>query len=151
MAIPLIGQDRVDQMSVALALANILKNTTADQKAILDAVESLLADMKNVQDKAGANPELNKAENDLLQMVASVLLAQGVPDLLKEGDIAGIKGIFRDLGQSKDKIMLDYALSIKPYYSNIVKELTTNLAMLQLKGMLSKKMTEEELKNLEPR
>ncbi|MCX5679897.1 MAG: hypothetical protein NTZ95_04495, partial [Candidatus Omnitrophica bacterium] len=97
---------------IMFALANILKNPTEDQKLILDAVESLLNDMKNLEEKAGTNPELNKAESDLLQMVASVLLAQGVPDLLKEGDIEGVKGIFRDLGASKDKIMLDYAQSI---------------------------------------
>ena len=71
--------------------------------------------------------------------------------MLKAGDIEGVKGIFKDLGQSKDKIMLGYTQSIKPYYDNIVKELTANMAMLQLKGMLSKKITEEELKELEPR
>lgn len=144
-------ESRIPDMQIALALANILKNPTAEQKAVLDAVEALLADMKNVEEKAGANPELTKAENDLLQMVATVLLAQGVPDLLKAGDIEGIKGIFRDLGASKDKIMFEYNQSIKPYYINIVKELTANLALLQLKGMISKKIIEEELKNLEPR
>ncbi|MCX5679896.1 MAG: hypothetical protein NTZ95_04490 [Candidatus Omnitrophica bacterium] len=97
-------------MHMAMKLASILKNPTSDQKLILNAVESLLADIKNLEEKAGTNPELNKCENDLLQMVASVLLAQGVPDLLKEGDIEGVKGIFRDLGASKDKIMLDSSL-----------------------------------------
>ena len=144
-------EGRIPDMQIALALANILKNPTEDQKAVLDAVEALLLDMKNINEKAGANPELAKAESDLLQMVASVLLAQGVPDLLKAGDIEGVRGIFKDLGQSKDSIMLDYNESIKPYYNSIVKDLTANFAILQLKGMLSRKITEEELKNLEPR
>jgi len=145
-------EGRIPEMQVVLALADILRNPTEDQKLVLDAVEGLLKDMKNIQDKAGVNTlELTKAENDLLQMVANVLLAQGVPGLLKAGDIEGIKGIFKDLGQSKDSIMLDYTQSIKPYYNNIVKELTANLAILQLKGMLSKKITEEELRRFEPR
>jgi len=151
LAIPLTDPGRIDEMSITLLLANILRNPTEDQKAVLTAVEALLTDMKNIEEKTGKSSELTKAENDLLQMVAAVLLAQGVPDLFKEGDITGIKGIFKDLGTAKDKIMMGYSESIKPYYSNIIKELIANLAILQLKGILSNKINEEKLKNLEPK
>lgn len=149
-ATPLSPNSRSQDMDIAFILAKILKNPTEDQKLVLYAVESLLADIKAIQEKAGASPELARAETDLLQIVAAVLLVQGVPDLLKTGDIDGVKGIFSDLGASKDKILLDYSESVKPYYENIVKELTANLAMLQLKGMLSGKLTEEELRKMKP-
>jgi hypothetical protein len=141
----------IGEIEIALALANILKNPTEDQKLILDAVEGLLKDIKKIEENAGQNPELSKAESDLLQMVAACLLAQGVPDLLKADDMTNLKGIFKDLGQSKDRLLMDYKDSIKPYYTNIVKELEANLAVLQLKGIVSKKITEEELRRFEPK
>ena len=148
---PITGQETADQMSVAMAIAKILKDPTQMQKLILDAIDGLLKDIQDVQEKAGFNQELNKSENDLLQMAVAALLAQDVPELLRAGDVESINGIFRDLGQAKEKLMLDYSQSIKPYYSSVVKELSVNLYALQLKGMLSKNITEEELCNLEPR
>jgi len=140
------------ESNTSILLRNIISNPTADQKEVLDATQALISDIAKIAEAMGdMDPELSKVENDLLQMVASFLLAQGVPDLLKAGDIEGVKGIFKDLGTSKDKLMMGYAQSIKPYYENIVKELSANLAVLQLKGILSKKLTEEELKNLEPK
>ena len=139
------------EMQIALALANILKNPTEDQKLIIDAIESLLKDMLKIEGEAVKSEELTKAENDLLQMAAAVLLAQGIPDLLKEGDVENMKGMFKDLGASKDKVLLDYNNSIKPYYNNIAKEIAANVAVLETKGMIKKNLTEEQLKKLEPR
>ena len=139
------------EMQIAMALANILKNPTEDQKAILDAITSLLKDVANAEGENGKSDELTKAENDLLQMAAAVLLAQGIPDLLKEGDVENMKGMFKDLGASKDKVLLDYKDSIKPYYNNIAKEIAANIAVLETKGMIKKNLTEEQLKKLEPR
>jgi hypothetical protein len=138
-------------MSLAMALASILKDPTDDQKLVLDIVETLLNDMKELKTEKAQNPDLDKTENELMMVVTSYLLAQGIPDLLKEGDISNIRNIFKDFGQSRDKIMLDYRESIKPYYNRMIKELESNLAILQLKGILSKKLTQEELHKFEPK
>jgi len=151
LAIPLMDHKMADQMSVALALANILKNPTEDQKLLIDTITNLLKGISEIEGEAGKSDELNKAENDLLQMAAAVLLAQGIPDLLKEGDVENMKGMFKDLGTSKDKVLLDYKDSIKPYYNNITKEIAANIAVLELKGIVNKKLTEEQLKKMEPR
>jgi hypothetical protein len=139
------------EMSLAMALASILKDPTDDQKLVLDIVETLLNDMKELKTEKAQNPDLDKTENELMMVVTSYLLAQGIPDLLKEGDISNIRNIFKDFGQSRDKIMLDYRESIKPYYNRMIKELESNLAILQLKGILSKKLTQEELHKFEPK
>jgi len=139
------------EIRVALALAKILKNPIADQKLLIDTVINLLNDISNAEGESGKSKDMIRAENDLLQIVAGVLLAQGIPDLLKEGDIDNLKGMFKDLGVSKDRVLLDYKESIRPYYNNIVKEIAANLGILETKGIIKKKLTEEELKKLEPR
>ena len=75
-------------------------------------------------------------------------MAQGVPDLMKSGDMANLKGIFKELGLSRDKIMFDYAESIRPYYASMIKELESNMAVLQLNGILSNKLTQEDRKSV---
>jgi hypothetical protein len=139
------------ETQITLALANILKNPTEDQKLLIDAITSLLLDMSKIEGEAGKSDELTKAENDLLQMVAAVLLAQGIPDLFKEGDVENMKGMFKDLGASKDKVLLEYRDSIRPYYNNIAKEIAANIAVLEIKGIVNKKLSEEELRKMEPR
>jgi hypothetical protein len=146
LAIP-IGEANAQEMEIALKLANIMKNPTEDQKFILATVETLLKDVKNMEDQTGS-PELKKASDDLLQMVASVLIAQAIPDLLKEGDVASIKNIFSGLNDSKIKILQDYQESTRPYYDEIVKDLSNNMSLLQLKNVLSGSMTKEELEKL---
>lgn len=137
------------EMEMALVLANILKNPTEDQKSVLNAVESLLKDVTNIEQETGS-PELKKTSDDLLQMVAAVLIAQAIPDLLKEGDVANIKTIFSDLNTDKSRILLEYQDSIRPYYEEIARELSKNMDVLQLKNILSKNMTRKELENLPP-
>ena len=138
------------EMNIALALAKILKNPTEDQKQILDAVASLLNDLKNTEDQSGS-PELKKATDDLLQMVASILIAQAIPDLLKENDVANIKNIFAELNVAKGKIMIDYQEGTKPYYEEVKNMLSKNMAILQLDNIISNQMMEKELAKMEPK
>ena len=95
-------------------------------------------------DKAKSE-ELKKAENDLLNAVANILLAQAMPDLLKKGDMANIKGIFQELDTQKKAILMEYEKGTKPYYDNMLKDLAKNMAILQLKNILNGNMTKEEL------
>jgi DNA-directed RNA polymerase sigma subunit (sigma70/sigma32) len=83
-------------------------------------------------------------------VAASILIAQAIPDLLKEGDIANIKAIFIELNTSKASIMLGYQKSTKPYYDEIKKLLSKNIALLQLNDIISKGILEKELATLEP-
>ncbi len=145
-----IKESNREEMEVALRLAEILKNPTESQKVTLDSIESLLSDINKIEDGKSASPELKKASDDLLQMVASILLVQAIPDLFKEGDVANIKAIFTELNTTKNRIMLEYQDATKPYYSEIVKEMSKNMAILQLKNMLSNKMTKEQLEKLPP-
>ena len=99
-------------------------------------MKSLLADVSKIEQDSGLSPELAKASDDLLQMVAAVLIAQAIPDLLKEGDISSVKGIFSELNASKIKIMADYQESVKPYYEEIKKILAKNEVTLRLADIL---------------
>ena len=139
-------------VETAMRLADILKNPTDDQKTIIDTIKALLGDTHRTEKEPGKqpNPELKKAQDDLLNAVANILLAQAVPDLLKQGDISNIKTIFQELDTKKNKIMLEYAKSTKPYYENMIKDLAKNMAILQSKNLLSPNMAKDELDKLPP-
>ncbi len=155
LAVPAINKEgmSVQEMDVALKLANILRNPTDDQKAIIDAIKALLGQTEKVMEE-GANKakseEMEKAQNDLLQAVANILLAQAVPDLLNKGDVSNIKAMFSELDTQRNKIMLEYAQSTKPYYENMIKDMAKNMAMLQSKNLLNPNMSKDELSKLPP-
>ena len=136
-----------DKTAFVTILSGILNNPTREQKEILEAAEAILKDINNVLGESGQSPELTKAQNELIQMVANVLLAQAMPDLLKSGEMAGIRDVFKDLDTQKTKVMLNYQTATKPYYESIKKDLTKNMAILQLNNIFSKGMIEAELKN----
>ncbi|MDO8535732.1 MAG: hypothetical protein Q7S30_01795, partial [Candidatus Omnitrophota bacterium] len=146
LSIPM-GDVGPQEMQLAMLLTNALKNPTEDQKQVLDAVTTLLKEV-NKQQQESDSSELKKAADDLLQMTAAVLIAQAIPDLLKEGDVANIKGVFSELNVTKNKIMLDYQKSTKPYYDEVIKELSKNMSILQVKNIISNNMTDEELAKL---
>ena len=145
------GAELKDEMNRASVLSAATKNPADEQKVIMDSVKALLTDVNKVEKESGnIAPELKKAENDLLNAVANILLAQAMPDLLKKGDIANVRAIFSELDSSKGKIMLEYAKSTKPYYENMLKDLAKNMAILQLKNILNPNITKEELAKLPP-
>ncbi|MDD5136736.1 MAG: hypothetical protein PHN63_05255 [Candidatus Omnitrophica bacterium] len=152
LAIPVRDFNAAD-MEAAMRLANALKNPTEDQRMILDAIKALLVDTAKAQaELAGknANPELKKAEDDLLNAVANILLAQAMPDLIKKGDMANVKTIFSELDMQKRNILSEYQKSTKPYYDNIIKDMAKNMSILQLKNILDGKMSKDELDKLPP-
>jgi len=142
------GELTPQEMEIAMLLTNILTNPTAEQKVILDAMASLMNEIQKMEEESGGDPELAKAQDDFTQMVATALLAQALPGLLKEGDVSSIKGIFGDLNEENSRILLEYRASAKVYYDNVVKELAANIATLQIKDLLSKELTERELEKL---
>jgi len=144
--IGLTGEFNQANMEIAMMLAAIMRNPTEEQKVILDALASLFDDAKNLE--GTDNPELKKASDDFTQMVTTVLLAQAIPDLLKEGDISSINGMFGELDSEKSHILLAYNTSVKIYYNNVVKELAANITTLQIKNLLSRDLTEKELEKL---
>ena len=127
-----------------MMLSKIIRNPTQDEKKIMDVLTDILITVEGLnKDSAGAE-SLKQAADDLLQMVASVLIAQAVPDLLKEGDVANIKGIFSDLDTSRRAILTDYNESVKPYYDEMKKMLSSN------KSVVFNAMLEKELSKMEP-
>ncbi|MDP3792075.1 MAG: hypothetical protein Q8R38_08560 [Candidatus Omnitrophota bacterium] len=148
LAVPQAGVS-AQEMDIAAKLANILKNPTQDQRLMLDVMTALLNEVKRQEQESGS-PELKKASDDLLQAVAAILIAQAIPDLLKDGDVSNVKNIFSELNTSKGKIILEYQESVKPYYDDMKKIISKNIALLQLNNILSKNMMEQELSKLEP-
>ena len=138
-----------DMADLAVRLENIIKNPTADQKEVLDAISVILKDMEKDQGQDGS-PDIRKSSDDLLQAVANILIAQAIPDLLKEGDVSNIKNMFSELNTSKNKIMFDYNEAVRPYYQELKKLLSKNLSILQLSNLVSKQMLEEEIDKLQP-
>ncbi len=138
-----------EEMEIAMQLAAIIKNPTENQKVVLGAITALLNEV-NKQEQESASPELKKSSDNLIQMVAAVLIAQAIPDLFKEGDISNIKNIFSELNTQKGRIILEYQDSVKPYYKEIAKELSNNMNILQLKNILSGNMAKEQLEKLPP-
>ena len=150
MAVPIDQAAREQAAEAAGHLADIFKNPSEDQKIILDAMKTLLNDVNKVEDPSNQSPELQKASDDLLQVVASILIAQAIPDLLKEGDVAGIKNIFTELNITKGKIMIDYQEAVKPYYEEVKKLLAKNMAMVQLSNIVPKSIMVDELFKMSP-
>lgn len=127
-----------------IRLASMLENPTKDQKEMLDAAESMLKEMQNIE-KGSESPELKKVADDLLQMVAAIA-SQAYPDLLKEGDAANnIKGIFSELRVTTDG-------SIKKYYNEIVGVILEDMSRMTadeantVLGGITKEAFESELR-----
>jgi hypothetical protein len=136
--------EEITGVNALYKLAAIINNPTEDQKLMLSSVEALLKDVKNIENQSNS-PELKKASDDLVQAVAAILLAQAVPDLLKGSEATEIKGIFKDLDAVKDNIMFEYNESVKPYYDEMKKLISKNMAMLQLSSIVSKAMIDDKL------
>ena len=134
-------------MEVATMLANIFNDPTAEQEIMVDVLESIMNETKKLEEETG-DEALKESSDDFTEMVATVLLAQALPGLLKEDDISNIKGMFEELDTEKGQILLEYKDSAKVYHSNVVKELATNIATLQIKDILSKELTEKDLEKL---
>jgi hypothetical protein len=135
------------KMDVALLMADILKNPTVDQKNMIDLCESLIKEIDKV-DESGKSSDIKNAQDALLQAVANILIAQAIPDLLKEGDMAAIRDIFRNLDTEKVKLLADYNGAVDPYYTEAKKLLSSNMDFLQMNNIVSRSMLKEELDKL---
>ena len=148
------GVVSIESMDREAKLSGIIKSPTEDQKAVLDVIKALLTDIsKGNKEGVGneaANPQFKKAEADLLNAVENVLLAQAIPDLMGQGDMANIKAIFSDLNTTKNKILSEYEKSTNRYYENIAKDIAKNMAALQMGNVLTSQLTKEELAKLPP-
>lgn len=149
LAMPAINasEARENEIQVALILASILKNPTEEQKMIIAAAEALLTDINNMEGDA-KSPELNKAADNLIQVMAAVLIAQAMPDLFTETDVLAVRSVFAELGSAKAKIFLNYQESTRPYYERIVKELANNMNILQMNNIISGNISREDLENM---
>ena len=147
MPLTLTADQGTREMEIAMKLSNIMKNPTEEQKLILDTVQSLVSDMNDIgisQD----NKELQAAADKIIEIAANYLLNQALPDLIKAGDMAGVKGIFQELDNTKTKIMLEYQTNTAPYYAELKKMIQNNAKGLT--SILGKTLTQEELDKLPP-
>jgi hypothetical protein len=131
-------------------LADIINSPTAEQKEALGAAIALLDDMDRMQ-KEGADPaKVAEMKNDVAKMVAATILAQALPDLLKDGDVAAMRESFAELGARKGELLAKYQESVKPYYDEVRKDLAGNIESLQLSNVLSDQMTRKDIDLLPP-
>ena len=141
----------MDGMDVMAMLSEIFKDPTDMQKKIIDTLASLLSELNELAEKDGeAEQELKRAADQFVQMAAAAIVAQAIPDLLKEGDVTSIKTLFGQLEKAKSGLLSKYNTSIKGYYDEMKKVLAKNISVLQLKNLLAKELTEKELEDLPP-
>lgn len=144
----LLSGERTPEMEAALKLADIMKNPNEGQKKVIDVVTAILDSLKDAE-KDSANPEaLQKAEKDLMQAAAAALLTQAMPDLLKAGDVANIKGIFSELGKVNADIVMKYNEATRPYYDEVKKMLAANAEVLRVNNILSDAITDKDLEKM---
>ena len=143
----LTGESNQAYMEVAAKLADIITNPTKEQMVVINAMKGMIKEVTKLEGDSGSE-EAQKIKDEFTQMVATLLLAQALPDLLQEGEITLVKGLFRELDTERTNILSMYQASTKLYYNGIVKELAANMATLQIKDILSKNMTKDELDKL---
>lgn len=134
-----------EYMEVAQILLNLLQNPTEEQKGIIETIEALIDETEDIESE-----EIKKTQDALIQATSALLLAQGIPDLLKEGDIDAVKTLFTQLNQEKALIILEYQKIARLYYESIIKELASHMSTLQIKDILAKNLTEKDLMKLSP-
>jgi hypothetical protein len=111
--------------------------------ALLDEIDAM--------QKEGADPaKVAEMKNDVAKTVAATILAQALPDLLREGDVAAMRDSFAELGARKNELFAGYQAGVKPYYDEVRKDLAVNISALQLSNILSNGFTKKEIDLMPP-
>ena len=149
-ALPVAVGEGSPQMVIAMELANIMREPTKEQKVILDAVASLLSEAEKLEEEGAMSEDLKEAIEEFTLMVATVLLLEERPGLLREEAVESIRDIFSEFGEEKTSIFHAYGEEalVKTYYQKLVKELARDLAALQFKDLISKDITRDKLPEL---
>ena len=152
-ALPVAVGEGSPQMVIAMELANIMREPTKEQKVILDAVASLLSEAEKLEEEGAMSEDLKEAIEEFTLMVATVLLLEERPGLLREEAVESIRDIFSEFGEEKRDIFHAYGEEalVKTYYQKLVKELARDLAALQFKDLISKDITRDQLSELTPK
>lgn len=93
-------------------------------------------------------PEMKKAQDELVHAIATIILSQAMPDLINEKDAYNLKSIFSGIERMKTDALEQYQHTTKVYYEELKKTLSKNIALLQLKNILSGNMSQEDMDNL---
>lgn len=128
-------------------LNEILKNPTETTKMVMKSLSAIIESMK-VLDESQVDPALKEARKGMMDVISAMLLAQAIPDLLTETDVANIKSILNDLENNRSNIMRTYDKATKPYYDEMKKMLIESMYLLKSNDILSTTINEEELAKL---
>lgn len=140
--------DEYNQTDALTALSMMLSNPTGDQKAMIDTISAFLVAIQGIKEGAMNPEEIEKAASEMIEAASAALLAQAIPDLLKEGDIKALKGIFEELNAMKGKILSRYQEATQSYYDEVIRDLANNMEALQLKNVISSQLNRKELEKL---
>jgi hypothetical protein len=143
-------KQKSEYIQIALLIAKMIKTPTEEQKAMLDAAQALINDIEEMNKDVNDQKTVNE-EAECLQVISAVFLAQALPDLLNENDMATIKGAFKEIDDMRNAIVSKYKDAVKPYYDAMKKEMMTNIEALQDKDMLAREMTKEAILKLSPK
>jgi hypothetical protein len=118
LSIPISNADgqRVGEAEVALKLVSIVKNPTDEQKAILDAVESVIREADAESDK-----EVKRASEEFVKAVSLVLVAQAIPGLFEEGDFATLTKAMTLAATSQKELYDRYLKDTEGIYDQLAK------------------------------
>lgn len=138
------GTGTYARLMASSALLNMLKNPAEDDKNTIDTILAIFNDISKKD--AEGNTILNRGEvDDLIKAIAATMLAQAIPDLLSGNDLANMKSAFLELSMERSQILKNYDASTKLYYDEMVKEIASNLQILQVNGMVSKEMAKKDV------
>ena len=125
------------EMQTAEALAGIINNPTDVQLVIIEAIEGLIKEQKEDED-------LTPATDALTEMLVTLLVTQAFPELIKEGDVSGMKLMFAEIGTETKIALSRYQAAVSIYYTNMVEMLAKNMGTLKARGLLPKDITSKE-------
>jgi len=140
-SVPMDGQ--TGEIQAINVLANIAENPDETELGILDVLKNIIE-----QETMTENGQVKEAEENFMQMAVAILLAQALPDLLNDKDMAVIKSIFNSLNQERKYIVEEYESSFRAYYDNVKKVLAGNMPTLQLKSIISDNIEKSDLERL---
>lgn len=140
--------DSLQSIDPITLLLNIIQSPTNEQKKIIDAISALLDTIQEVSKLVSDPKELKEAADELVKAAAVAVVVQAIPDLIKEGDMAQVRDLFSRLDAANGDIIKTYRDATKSYYDELKKTIAENIDILQMKNILSKKVTEKELEEL---
>jgi len=128
------------------ALLGVLQAPNKDQLVAIKSSEEILLVLTDLD--VPKSEEMKAAETQLVKTVVKILIMQGEANALTQENLAALSKIFADFDAAKISLIMEFERSASPYYDAIKKLLIKNLAAWQLKNIIEKSVTAEEVSDM---